>query len=1116
MQPKSFLRCLGQPALFSPSSELVRFRTKKHLALLVYLAVENRRVHRRDRLAEFLWPRAQTAEARHSLATALSILRPRLGPNALATTRDHVTLNVESLGLDLDRLTSKDILGSDSIGVLEVAAFLDGFDIPDAPEFALWKDRQRARLLPLIKEGLVVLIDRCRRTGQSRQVERWADRMLALDDLSEEGTKAKMEARAVAGDRLTALRVFEEWKRRLWDDLGASPSEELERMAARLRRGRWERTTINDIPVLPPEHGRERAFVGRAREYHILYELWEALKRGTSTHSIVLGDSGVGKTTLVERLTTVASLEGAAVATVQSYDLEQSIPFAALGGIIIQLLERPGASATSPEALSELAHTVPEVRRRFPSLLPAVESHGETARLRLTEAFHELLRAVAEEHPVILVVDDLHLTDEASLAVLHLGLRRLAGDRIMSIFTGRPSELSKSSQGAILQESVSRAGGKEILLAPLDLDSTGDLLAALLMSDDPKPTPSVQRSLIRASGGFPMVLELLVQDWRTNGDSSVTIALEAMTAEFVGGGGPMAAFARILSRLTGTLDPAPRTALSLASVLGHRLNDLSMYSVVDLGLGATMAALAHLAELRVLRDGANGLAFANELIRVQAYSAIPSSVRRALHGSVADRLLHSKHQEERASGLEIAWHCMRAGRAELAIPHLFDGAQDAIRRGAPQSAERALSSAMGSLRKTDLSRATVLLVEALQEQGRWRESLQMIETLEVGSTESSNQEAFALAALATNYLGTPLDEWLALLPTLKTIMETSPQASTRIRAAKAIAHATSNMRDRSLASEVLAVVDRIAITGLDADSRSHIGLARAILLFQAGDMEASFHDASVLLEELGRRGLANSQVAQLHLGLGAIRGRQGHYDEAAAHHERALRLATLLDNDTLIMSTCANLALCYGRLGRYDDQLQCASSCPQKALDEPVNFVDVHLAYSIAFSHAIEGRIDKMREAFEDCERRLGPHVSGSITQSWLLWKADTLAVAGFREEALRAAACAVKDYGMKLEYGGLTGVFARWTALTCFGTALQERATALLMTLNDCLSEYDALDQVEILSARMHCKCASAEEFENEVAPRLRLLPETALIPLRASGILPPSTTAASLNSPT
>jgi DNA-binding SARP family transcriptional activator len=199
MEPRRYLRCLGQPALFGPAGEPIRFRTRKHLALLVYLAMEGRVRHRRDRLAELLWPSTSLGESRHSLATALSVLRPRLGQGALVTDRETVSLTPGVIALDLERLAAGDILGSETTPPLEVAAFLDGFDIAESGEFGLWKDRQQARLLPAIKGAFIVLIDRCRRTGDSRQIEQLADRMLAMDELSEEAIRAKMEARAFAG-----------------------------------------------------------------------------------------------------------------------------------------------------------------------------------------------------------------------------------------------------------------------------------------------------------------------------------------------------------------------------------------------------------------------------------------------------------------------------------------------------------------------------------------------------------------------------------------------------------------------------------------------------------------------------------------------------------------------------------------------------------------------------------------------------------------------------------------------------------------------------------------------------------------------------------------------------
>ena len=443
--------------------------------------------------------------------------------------------------------------------------------------------------------------------------------MLSLDEFSEEAVAAQMEARALAGDRLMALKLFEDWKARLNGELGAAPSASVEQMAARLRRGGWG-ADVNDIPTLPLEHARERPFVGRAKEYRLLYETWLHSKQGRPIHSLILGDSGVGKTTLVERFTTVATLEGASVSKVQSYDLERGIPFATLSGLIAGLLDKPGASATPPEALADLARIAPEVSRRFSCLPTPQDAQGEAARIRLTEAFQQLLQAVTEEHPAILVVDDLHLADEPSLAVIHLVLRRAASQRVIALFTGRPAEFCRSTQATILRESLNRLGSQEVLLAPLPKEQGLELLRSLLQSGEAQPSAAEEADLLRASGGLPMALELLVQDWRKNGRSSIALALDAMTADLVAGADLIDAFGPILLRLTGNLEPAAKRALDLASVLGRRLNDLPMYQVIDLSMSQTMVALGQLADMRVLRDGIDRLEFSNELIRAHVYS----------------------------------------------------------------------------------------------------------------------------------------------------------------------------------------------------------------------------------------------------------------------------------------------------------------------------------------------------------------------------------------------------------------------------------------------------------------------------------------------------------------
>src|ERR1044072_6653130 len=69
------LRCLGSPALFTAAGELVRFRTRKHLALLVRMALEPGKQFTRDYLAGLVWPGGAPQLANHSLAQGLSVIK---------------------------------------------------------------------------------------------------------------------------------------------------------------------------------------------------------------------------------------------------------------------------------------------------------------------------------------------------------------------------------------------------------------------------------------------------------------------------------------------------------------------------------------------------------------------------------------------------------------------------------------------------------------------------------------------------------------------------------------------------------------------------------------------------------------------------------------------------------------------------------------------------------------------------------------------------------------------------------------------------------------------------------------------------------------------------------
>src|SRR5678815_1091465 len=111
----------------------------------------------------------------------------------------------------------------------------------------------------------------------------------------------------------------------------------------------------------------------------------------------------------------------------------------------------------------------------------------------------------------------------------------------------------------------------------------------------------------------------------------------------------------VLDRLFGGLEGDTRMVLYTSAILGRHLNEPGMYALADLTASQMMHGLGRLTDLRILRDGGTGLEFANDLVRGQAYMSVPLSLRRLLHGRVADELIQRAERGERDNGLDIAW-----------------------------------------------------------------------------------------------------------------------------------------------------------------------------------------------------------------------------------------------------------------------------------------------------------------------------------------------------------------------------------------------------------------------------------------------------------------------------
>jgi tetratricopeptide (TPR) repeat protein len=778
-----------------------------------------------------------------------------------------------------------------------------------------------------------------------------------------------------------------------------------------------------------------------------------------------------------------------------------------LNGLFLGLLESPGASAASPEALAELSRTIPEVRHRFPGLPPSIESQGESSRIRLTEAVLELLSAISEEHPVILVVDDLHLADDVSLAVLHLVMRRIQQQPVMILLTARSGELWQSSQATRLRESVIPLSLSLIELAPLNQAEAEEMLKSLMPPDESQPTIAEQKALLRAASGFPMVLELLVQDWKVNGQHSIALSVEAMTFDCATGGPAKAAYAQIFDRMTRSLNSITQNVLNLASILGRRLNDFSLYAMVDVSTGQAMTGMGELVKRRVLRDGAQGLEFVNELLRAAAYVSVPVALRRTLHSNIADRLLRDATGSPDRLGLEIAWHCIRAGRVDEATPYLLRGAREAIQHGAPSETERALTTALPHL--TGLSRveATVLLAEAFQELSRWDESVVLLDQIGYSAKDGVTDLALVLRWKAQRRLGQFRSDELSELPMkLLDFVGSTGDCSSRIKAAVEAASVLDISWTRTLGPSIMGALSSFDEHSLDLDDATRLLLAKAMLLYNMRDFDQSLTQIDKALCLLEQHSTCNSILAMLYNGIGAIRSKTAEYDKSVAAYRLCQQIALKVGNDYAYLQASANLALSLTRLGQYEEALlwtEIPFEYTQLDIGPGISF---QAAASAALSWAMMSKPEKVEEIVQVSKVRFDSFCMAGISQAWALYSADSYAMLGRLEEAYEEGRRGTHGANAQLHMDFYAGSYARWVARTATTTESIRESKIKLELLKSDLKRFDAIDQAEVLNASCLASCRANDLDSTQIGQMiaaLEKLPDAITEQWRRMGIL-------------
>ncbi len=326
------LSLLGPFQVFLDDEPVVDFATDKVRALLVYLAVEADRPHRRDTLAGLLWPDQPEHKARQNLRQALSYLRQTLGERSdaehegqdvspfLLVTRQTVQFNAAS-GHWLDIAAFKTLAQDckthrhsrpktclpctrrmEQMATLYQGDFLDQFFLSDSALFEEWALLEREKLHRQATDALSHLINYYEQRGDYAQARQYAWQQVELEPWREEAHRHLMWLLAFDGQRSAALAQYETCRRALAEELNVEPTNETMTLYERIRAGEEFRpsTPLHNLPPSPT------SFVGRKTE---LDELADLLADPDCRLATLVGPGGVGKTRLA--LQTAADHVGA-------------------------------------------------------------------------------------------------------------------------------------------------------------------------------------------------------------------------------------------------------------------------------------------------------------------------------------------------------------------------------------------------------------------------------------------------------------------------------------------------------------------------------------------------------------------------------------------------------------------------------------------------------------------------------------------------------------------------------------------------------------------------------------------------------------------------------------
>ena len=505
--------------------------------------------------------------------------------------------------------------------------------------------------------------------------------------------------------------------------------------------------------------GMSSPIVGREKEFALLKDRLKDLAEGTGSVVTVVGEAGLGKSTLVNELKKSDArfiwLRGDALSYTRSisyYPWRQVI--------------RRSVGATeedSPASVRAKLKQYEFVGLPFLESILSIESEesskvvagfqAEALNQQIIIAAYGLLNKLAVDRPLVIVFDDLHWSDEASLSLLLNVVDLSESQPIVFICLARPDTASASWNTIHKMGDKLKDGFYSIELSPLQVDQTEALLNNLLgINDLPKP---IQKLIVTKAEGNPFFVEEMIRSlietkqivsenghWKAMSDDAKISLPNTLRG--------------VLSARVDRLAETPKHVLQNAAVIGRSFDLQILRRLTGLN-GGLDPQIQYLQDVSLIEALLNEYAFRHVLIQEATYESILIKKRARIHRQIGEALdeLHADRTEEFAP--LIAHHFYSAGDDRSLKYDIIAGERSARLYANAEAAthfSRALEVAKRvSVENEHLASIYVRLGQVYELSGQYDHALETYKEMQASSIEREDRsmELKSLMALATIY-----------------------------------------------------------------------------------------------------------------------------------------------------------------------------------------------------------------------------------------------------------------------------------------------------------------------------------------------------------------------------